>query len=352
MKLTGSVMQTADDVFVPAYRVFPLTAAVEGDYLGGNDELTYQTIFVPSLFMKLIGPHLGMGLAAFDYVIAKAETKAIAYTGYAKQADSAVFQSAIAKALVQLEAAELVAREVADRIYRGAERDYYAPYGERIEMRAKAGWVVETITSMINDLMTAHGSAGFAESATLQRVWRDQATASRHGHTWPPVASRRTARSSSVARRTPSSSSPSSEKRDRRAEMDRDAIEARLTAADFIHAFRYHPAGVAIVTADDGSGPVAMTVSSVSSVSIDPPTLVFSASSKSSSTPTIRNADTVVVHMLASDQVTLAKLGARSRSDRFGCDVEWGRLPTGEPYYPHANAWIRGRVTQQVDVNG
>ena len=183
MKSTGSVMQTADDVFVPSYRVFPLTAAVEGDYLGGNDELTYQTIFVPSLFMKLIGPHLGMGRAALDYVIAKAETKAIAYTGYAKQADSAVFQSAIAKALVQLEAAELVAREVADRIYRGAERDYYAPYGERIEMRAKAGWVVETITSMINDLMTAHGSAGFAESATLQRVWRDQATASRHGHT-------------------------------------------------------------------------------------------------------------------------------------------------------------------------
>lgn len=134
--------------------------------------------------------------------------------------------------------------------------------------------------------------------------------------------------------------------------MGTDVIESRLTAADFIHAFRYHPAGVAIVTADDGSGPVAMTVSSVASVSIDPPTLVFSASSKSSSTPTIRNADTVVVHMLASDQVGLAKLGARSGSDRFGSDVEWGRLPTGEPYYPHANAWIRGRVTQQVDVSG
>ncbi|WP_191906700.1 acyl-CoA dehydrogenase family protein [Microbacterium lushaniae] len=183
MKSTASVMQIAEDVFVPAHRVFPLTAAVEGGYLGGNDEQTYRTVFVPSLFMKLIGPHLGMGRAALDYVTSKAESKAIAYTGYEKQADSAVFQSAIAKAAVQLDAAELVARELADRIYEGAGSDAYAPYAERIEMRAKAGWVVETITTMINDLMTAHGSAGFAESAPLQRVWRDQATASRHGHT-------------------------------------------------------------------------------------------------------------------------------------------------------------------------
>lgn len=183
MKATGSVMQVAEDVFVPSHRVFPLTAAVEGDYLGNNPELTYQTIFVPSLFMKLIGPHLGMGRAALDYVIAKADSKAIAYTGYAKQSDSAIFQTAIAKASVQLNAAELVARDIADTIYAGAERGYYAPYAERIEMRAKAGWVVETITTMINDLITAHGSAGFADSAPLQRIWRDQATAARHGHT-------------------------------------------------------------------------------------------------------------------------------------------------------------------------
>src|SRR3546814_2141755 len=50
-------------------------------------------------------------------------------------------------------------------------------------MRERAGWVGETITTMSKALMTAHGSAGFAESASLQRVWRDQATASRHGHT-------------------------------------------------------------------------------------------------------------------------------------------------------------------------
>jgi alkylation response protein AidB-like acyl-CoA dehydrogenase len=183
MKSTASVMQVADDVFVPAHRVFPLTAAVEGGYLGDNPEASYTTIFVPSLFMKLAGPHLGMGRAALDFVIAKAESKAIAYTGYEKQADSAIFQSAVAKAAVQLNAAEAVAQQVADQIFDATERGYYAPYAERIEMRAKAGWVVETVTTLINDLITAHGSAGFAESSVLQRIWRDQATAARHGHT-------------------------------------------------------------------------------------------------------------------------------------------------------------------------
>jgi 3-hydroxy-9,10-secoandrosta-1,3,5(10)-triene-9,17-dione monooxygenase len=183
MKSTASVMQIAEDVFVPAHRVFPLTAAVEGTYLGENPEASYGTIFVPSLFMKLVGPHLGMGRAALDFVIAKAESKAIAYTGYEKQADSAIFQSAVAKAAVQLNAAEAVAQQVADQIFSATEVGYYAPYAERIEMRAKAGWVVETITTLINELITAHGSAGFAESSVLQRIWRDQATAARHGHT-------------------------------------------------------------------------------------------------------------------------------------------------------------------------
>jgi len=130
------------------------------------------------------------------------------------------------------------------------------------------------------------------------------------------------------------------------------STEHRLSAEGFKHAFRLHPGGVAIVTADIGEGPKAMTVSSLFSVSIDPPTLVFSASAMSSSTPTILSADTVVVHMLSSSNIDLAKLCATSGSARFGDDVKWDRLPTGEPYYPGASSWIRGKVVNRVDVHG
>lgn len=128
--------------------------------------------------------------------------------------------------------------------------------------------------------------------------------------------------------------------------------EEVLSADDFKFAFRGHPAGVGIVTADTGEGPVAMTVSSLFSVGLEPPTLVFSASALSSAAPTILESETVVVHLVGAEQVDLAKLAATSGSDRFGDDVEWGRLPTGEPYYPGAAAWIRGRVSQVVEAGG
>ncbi|MFV0253245.1 MAG: flavin reductase family protein [Beutenbergiaceae bacterium] len=125
-----------------------------------------------------------------------------------------------------------------------------------------------------------------------------------------------------------------------------------IAAQDFKHAFRNHPVGVAVVTADVGQGPVAMTVSSLSSVCLDPPTLTFSASAISSATPTIRQAGTLVVHLVASDRVDLAELGAKSGIDRFADDIDWSRLPTGEPYYPNANAWLRCQVVDRLDVHG
>lgn len=122
----------------------------------------------------------------------------------------------------------------------------------------------------------------------------------------------------------------------------------RVSAEDFTSAFRNHPGGVAIITADAGHGPVALTATSVSSVSVDPPILVFSISEKSSSTPTIRSAETVVVHLLGASQLSLAKLGATSGIDRFADTSLWRRFPTGEPYFPTANNWIRGRVIEKL----
>lgn len=117
-------------------------------------------------------------------------------------------------------------------------------------------------------------------------------------------------------------------------------------------AFRNHPAGVALITADAGDGPVAMTATSVASVSVNPPLLVFSVSELSSASPTLRNASTIVVHLLGADQIELAKLGAASGVDRFANRSQWTRLPTGEPVFPAAQSWIRGRVVSQTEAGG
>lgn len=129
-------------------------------------------------------------------------------------------------------------------------------------------------------------------------------------------------------------------------------VETTLSADDFKSAFRQHPAGVAVITADAGRGPVMLTATSVSSVSAEPALLMFSLSAHSSSTPTIRRADTVVVHLLGADQIALAQLGATSGIDRFEDTSLWDTLPSGDVYLPGARAWIRGRVLTSMDAGG
>jgi flavin reductase (DIM6/NTAB) family NADH-FMN oxidoreductase RutF len=121
-----------------------------------------------------------------------------------------------------------------------------------------------------------------------------------------------------------------------------------LSPERFKLAFRNLAAGVSVVTADDGTGPVAMTATSVISISATPPLLVFSASQLSSATPVIENSDTVVVHVLTADQIDLAKLCSASGADRFADTSLWKRFSTGEPYFPGASAWIRGRVVNRM----
>lgn len=135
------------------------------------------------------------------------------------------------------------------------------------------------------------------------------------------------------------------------AEVEVDAAES-VDIEEFKAAFRYHPAGVAVITADTGDGPVALTATSVFSISAVPPVLGFSISALSSSTPTIRAADTVVVHLLSAEQLPLAQLASTSGIDRFADTALWSRLETGEPYFVDADTWIRGRIVSQMQVGG
>ena len=60
--------------------------------------------------------------------------------------------------------------------------------------------------------------------------------------------------------------------------------EHHVSADDFKAVFRGHPGGVALITADAGDGPVALTATSVASVNVDPPLLMFSVTTVSSAT--------------------------------------------------------------------
>jgi flavin reductase (DIM6/NTAB) family NADH-FMN oxidoreductase RutF len=70
----------------------------------------------------------------------------------------------------------------------------------------------------------------------------------------------------------------------------------------------------------------------------------------SSAAPTLLAAETLVVHMLTAENLDLAILGSTSGIDRFADTSIWDRLPTGEPYFTGAHAWLRGRVVDQMKI--
>ena len=125
-----------------------------------------------------------------------------------------------------------------------------------------------------------------------------------------------------------------------------------IPADDFKAAFRLHPAGVSLITADAHGVPIALTASSVSAVSADPPLLMFSVSVHSSSSTVLRLADTVVVHLLSANNHDLAVLGATSGVDRFTDTTRWHRLDTGEPVFDDVRTWLRARILHRIDAGG
>lgn len=125
-----------------------------------------------------------------------------------------------------------------------------------------------------------------------------------------------------------------------------------INAEQFKAAFRLHPAGVALITADHGGRPVALTASSVAAVSADPPLVMFSVSATGSSISALRLTRVVVIHLLSGENLDLALLGAASGADRFADQRRWQRLPTGEPLFHEAKTWMRARLLYRVNAGG
>lgn len=123
-----------------------------------------------------------------------------------------------------------------------------------------------------------------------------------------------------------------------------------VDAPTFRAAFRRHPAGVVVVTADAGDGPAGLTATSLTSVSLEPPMVSFAIASGASTWTTLRNADTFVINLLSDDHARIAQQFATRGIDRFGPPTRWSRLVTGEPALDEAAAWLRCETEQRVPV--
>lgn len=101
---------------------------------------------------------------------------------------------------------------------------------------------------------------------------------------------------------------------------------------DFRAALARYATGVTVVTARSARGPAGITVNSFTSVSLDPPLVLWCPAKTSARYDTFARATGYAIHVLAADQIELCHRFARSGDDFSGLAVD--TTPEGLPLLP------------------
>jgi flavin reductase (DIM6/NTAB) family NADH-FMN oxidoreductase RutF len=125
-----------------------------------------------------------------------------------------------------------------------------------------------------------------------------------------------------------------------------------VSSDDFRGAMRHLAGGVSVITAGRGKEITGMTVTSVSSLSVDPPTLIVSINRESSSWPLVKRHGLFGVSILNADQLDVAERftgkGGLKGAERFA-GAEWITLMSGVPLLVGALAAVDCEVEHIVE---
>jgi flavin reductase (DIM6/NTAB) family NADH-FMN oxidoreductase RutF len=135
--------------------------------------------------------------------------------------------------------------------------------------------------------------------------------------------------------------------------MSREASWGRggsVASAEFRRACGRFPAGVTIASVLDAQGaPHGLTVSSFTSVSLDPPLILICLGHRVSAIEAFRASAHFGINVLAEDQRDLAERFASKGRDRFD-GVKWRRGRTGVPILAGVLAAMECAVRQRIAV--
>jgi flavin reductase (DIM6/NTAB) family NADH-FMN oxidoreductase RutF len=130
------------------------------------------------------------------------------------------------------------------------------------------------------------------------------------------------------------------------------AIDRERSSTDFRGAMRQLTGGVSVITVGRGRDISGMTVTSVSSLSVDPPTLIVSINRAASSWPLLKRYGFFGVNILTSDQIDIAERFAGKDglkgAERFA-GAEWTTRASGVPLLVGALAAIVCEVEEIVE---
>jgi 3-hydroxy-9,10-secoandrosta-1,3,5(10)-triene-9,17-dione monooxygenase reductase component len=97
--------------------------------------------------------------------------------------------------------------------------------------------------------------------------------------------------------------------------------------------------GVTAITALGPGGPLGLTCQSFTSLSLDPPLILFSPARTSTTWPKMREIGRLCVNILAEEHSQISIQMSRSATDKF-VGVHWDKTPLGSPRLAGAVAWL------------
>ena len=130
------------------------------------------------------------------------------------------------------------------------------------------------------------------------------------------------------------------------------SIDREASPGDFRKAMRQLTGGISVITAGRGRDISGMTVTSVSSLSVDPPALIVSINREASSWPLVKRYGFFGVSILTSEQTDIAERfagkGGLKGADRF-TGAPWTTRASGVPLLDGALAAIDCEVEDIVE---
>src|SRR6185312_9979648 len=154
---TGSVSTVAQDVFIPAERVLPLPAVLEGQ--GGAAGSIYRAPLLPVASASSVGTLVGMAKAAQDSFLKRLPDRKITYTSYASQREAPLTHHQVAESALKLDEAGFHAHRLSALVDTKTVEGSSWKLEERAIARADLGAVVRLAKESIDILATASGGS-------------------------------------------------------------------------------------------------------------------------------------------------------------------------------------------------
>jgi 3-hydroxy-9,10-secoandrosta-1,3,5(10)-triene-9,17-dione monooxygenase len=173
MRGTGSHDIVIEDAFVPEHRTFPFEELLEGRAPGTqlSDNPMYRIPLVPYLSYTAAAPALGLGLGALDAYRDYLQER-VSMAGE-KQLDKPAAQIRLARADMELKAAEALLDSGVQRLLDCARRGDTFTVAQRAGFRAEACYVATMVKGVVDSLCEASGARSQFEDHPLQRFQRD-----------------------------------------------------------------------------------------------------------------------------------------------------------------------------------